>query len=69
MVTVISVAAGPDFRRHGEHDADVAGRDAAHAPPVVTAVAVALDVFLVPLIPAALVAAYLDRQRAPAVLG
>lgn len=45
------------------------GRAAVHAPPVVTAVGIALDVFLIPLIPAALVAAYLDRQRAPAVLG
>jgi hypothetical protein len=45
------------------------GRDAIHAPPVVTALAIALDMFLLPLIPAALVAAYLDRQRAPTVLG
>ena len=45
------------------------GRDATHAPPVVTALAIALDMFLLPLIPAALVAAYLDRQRAPTVLG
>lgn len=44
------------------------GREALHAPPVVTALAIALDVFVLPLIPAALVAAYLDRQRAPAVL-
>ena len=28
-----------------------------------------LDVFLLPLVPAALVAAYLDRQRAPAQHG
>jgi hypothetical protein len=45
------------------------GREAMHAPPLVSALAVALDMFLLPLIPAGLVTAYLDRQRAPVVLG
>jgi hypothetical protein len=45
------------------------GRDAAHAPPLITALGIALLVLLLPMIPAALVAAYLDRQRAPVVHG
>lgn len=45
------------------------GREEMHASPVVTVLAFALVVLLLPMIPAALVAAYLDRQRAPAVLG
>ena len=58
------------FRRADQHDAAAAGprrraRADAHYgwPPC------ALDVFLLPLVPAALVAAYLDRQRAPVVHG
>jgi hypothetical protein len=45
------------------------GVEGMHAPPVLTALAIALVVFLLPMVPAALVAAYLDRQRAPVVLG
>ena len=45
------------------------GQNAAHAPAAVTVAGTVLDVFLLPLVPAALVVAYLDRQRAPAVLG
>ncbi len=69
VVTVISVVPAMIFDAVAGAMLMMLGRDAVHAPPVVTAVAMALDVFLVPLIPAALVAAYLDRQRAPAVLG
>ena len=69
LVTVISVLPAMIFDAIASTMLMLLGRDAAHAPPVVTAIALALDVFLVPLIPAALVAAYLDRQRAPAVLG
>jgi hypothetical protein len=69
VVTIISVVPAMVFDAMAGTMLMLLGRDAVHAPPVVTAGAIALDVFLVPLIPAALVAAYLDRQRAPAVLG
>lgn len=45
------------------------GVEGMHAPPVVTALAIVVLVFVLPMVPAALVAAYLDRQRAPVVLG
>jgi hypothetical protein len=45
------------------------GRDAAHAPMALTVAGLVLDVFLLPLVPAALVVSYLDRQRAPVVHG
>jgi hypothetical protein len=69
VVTLISVVPAMIFDAMASTILMLMGQDAVHAPPVVTAVAIALDVLLVPLIPAALVAAYLDRQRAPAVLG
>lgn len=69
VVTLISVVPPLLFDAVASSVLVLMGRDAIHAPPVVTAMAVALDVFLLPLIPAALVAAYLDRRRAPAVLG
>jgi hypothetical protein len=69
MVTLISVVPPLLFDTVTSTVLVLGGRDAVHAPPVVSAVAVALDVFLLPLIPAALVAAYLDRQRAPVVHG
>jgi hypothetical protein len=47
----------------------VLGQDSAHAPAVMTVAGIVLDVFLLPLVPAALVVAYLDRQRAPQVYG
>jgi len=45
------------------------GSSALHASPVITGIGVALLVLLLPMIPAVLVAAYLDRQRAPVVRG
>jgi hypothetical protein len=69
LVTVISAAPPLLFDAVASAMLVLMGRDAVHAPPVVTAVALALNVFMLPLIPAALVAAYLDRQRAPAVFG
>jgi hypothetical protein len=69
MVTLISVVPPALFDTVASTVLVLGGRDAVHAPPVVSAVGIALDVFLMPLIPAALVAAYLDRQRAPVVHG
>lgn len=69
LVTIISAVPALLFDTVASSMLVLLGRDAVHAPPVVTALAIALDVFLLPLIPAALVAAYLDRQRAPAVFG
>ena len=45
----------------------LAGVSLARVPAVVTIADVVMDIFLAPLIPAALVAAYLDRRRALAV--
>jgi hypothetical protein len=45
------------------------GRDAAHPPAVMNLAGVLLDTLVLPLVPTALVAAYLERQRAPAQHG
>jgi hypothetical protein len=45
------------------------GGEVMHASPLVSAVGILLAVLLLPLIPAALVASYLDRARAPVVHG
>ena len=45
------------------------GVDAARAPALLTIAGGLLNIFLLPLIPAALVAAYLDRQRAAVLQG
>jgi len=47
----------------------VLGQDSMHAPALMTVAGIVLNVFLLPLVPAALVVAYLDRQRAPVVHG
>ena len=69
LVTIISAVPPLLFDAVASAMLVLMGLEGMHAPPVVTAVALALNVFILPLIPAALVAAYLDRQRAPAVLG
>lgn len=69
VVTVLSALPALVFDTVASSMLVMLGRTALHAPPVVSALAIALDMFLLPLIPAALVAAYLDRQRAPVVLG
>jgi hypothetical protein len=69
VVTVIAVIPSLLFDALTSMILLLLGRGGAHAPPLVTAAAIALDVFLLPLVPAALVVAYLDRQRAPVVHG
>ena len=69
VVTIIAVIPSLVFDALTSMVLLLLGRDGAHAPAIITVAAIALDVFLLPLVPAALVAAYLDRQRAPVVHG
>jgi hypothetical protein len=69
MVTLISVVPALLFDAIASTMLLMLGRASEQAPPALSAMAIALNVFLLPLVPAALVAAYLDRQRAPAVYG
>jgi hypothetical protein len=69
VVTIIAVIPSLVFDALTSAILLLLGRDGTHAPAFITAAAIALDVFLLPLVPAALVVAYLERQRSPVVHG
>jgi hypothetical protein len=69
VVTIIAIIPSLVFDALMSSLMIVTGKDVAHAPSALTVAGIILDVFLLPLVPAALVVAYLDRQRAPVVHG